>query len=91
MSIFENYNDPISVTIGDIKHELENNLEEQIYTAVINTGIKVDKEQLIKALAYDRQQYEAGYYDGYKKAIVDLRQVMYDSLGKLMDELLINT
>lgn len=91
MSIFENYNDPISVTIEDIKHGLENSLEEQIYTAVANVEINVDKEQLIKALAYDRQQYEKGYHDGYKKAITDMRQVMYDSLGKLTDELLINT
>lgn len=91
MNIFENYNDLISVTIEDIKHKLENNLEEQVYKAVTNVGINVDKKQLIKALAYDRQQYEAGYHDGYKKAITDLRQVMYDSLGKLTDELLINT
>lgn len=91
MNIYENYNDPISVTMEDIKHELENNLEVQIYTAVTNVGINVDKEQLIKALAYDRQQYEQGYHDGYKKAITELRQIMYDSLGKLMDKLLINT
>lgn len=91
MNTFENYNDLISVTIEDVKHALYNNLEEQIYTAVTNVGIRVDKEQLIKALVYDRQQYEQGYHDGYKKAITDMRQVMYDSLGKLTDELLINT
>ena len=28
------------------------------------TGVKVDKDELIKALQYDRSQYEKGYMDG---------------------------
>ena len=31
-------------------------------------GIKVDRDELIKALAYDRKQYEKGYVDGYRAA-----------------------
>ena len=41
-----------------IEHE-----ENQIVQAVQNCGISVDKEELMKALMYDRQQYDKGYAD----------------------------
>ena len=34
---------------------------------VLSYGIEVDKDELIKTLAYDREQYEKGYADGLKK------------------------
>ena len=38
--------------------------EEQTLQAIQKVGIKVDKDELVKALAYDRRQYEKGYADG---------------------------
>lgn len=38
--------------------------EEQTLQAIQKVGIKVDKDELVKALAYDRGQYEKGYADG---------------------------
>ena len=35
-----------------------------IYNAVTNMDVKVDKEELEKALAYDRDQYWKGFQDG---------------------------
>ena len=56
-----NYNDIIKV----IQTDLETKMENEIVTAVQKCGIYVDKEELIKALNYDRKSYEKGYSDGY--------------------------
>ena len=38
-------------------------IEDAIYKSVLNVGIDVDKEELLKALKYDREQYQKGYDD----------------------------
>lgn len=58
------YESPIDV----IHCEMQMQLEGEIFKAVQKVGVHVDKEELIKALAYDRNQYEKGYADGYDKA-----------------------
>ena len=40
--------------------------DEYIYESIIKCGVNVNKEELIKALQYDREQYEKGYKDGLK-------------------------
>ena len=40
--------------------------ENEIYNAIQKIGVTVDKEELIKALAYDREQYAKGFDDGYE-------------------------
>ena len=37
--------------------------------------VNVDKEELFKALAYDRNQYQKGYDAGYKKALEDVEKM----------------
>jgi hypothetical protein len=37
-----------------------------IFKAIQGVGVNVDKEELLKALKYDRQQYQKGYQDGIK-------------------------
>lgn len=39
-------------------------MDGQILKAVQNVGIDVDKSELLRALKYDRNQYEKGYEDG---------------------------
>lgn len=39
--------------------------DELIARAVVQLGIEVDRDELIKALLYDRRQYEKGFKDGY--------------------------
>ena len=58
------YKSPIEIIQSDIETKIENN----VYEAVQKVGINVNKEELIKALSYDRYQYEKGYND----AISDL-------------------
>lgn len=50
--------------------------EENIYKAVLEQAIIVDKDELIKALRYDRDQYEKGYYDGRNSVLQKLREMM---------------
>ena len=64
------YDDPMEKTIQKIQKETD----EFIYQTVINTGVKVDKDELVKALQYDRQQYEKGYADGYEAGKSDARE-----------------
>ena len=53
------YESPIDVIYGKIQLQLERN----VCKAVQQVDIKVDKEELIKALNYDRCQYEKGRND----------------------------
>ena len=59
------YESPIKIITGQIK----TNYEDAIYSAVQNVGINIDKGELLKALEYDRGQYEKGY----NNAIYDLK------------------
>ena len=37
-----------------------------MYNYLFKIGVNVDKEELEKALRYDRHQYSKGYKDGYE-------------------------
>lgn len=55
------YESPIKVLCGEMQTEIENDLLVKCSQAV---GYDIDKDELIKALKYDREQYEKGYSDG---------------------------
>lgn len=44
-------------------NEIKKQHDENIYQAVLKCGVSVDKDELIKALQYDRNQYDKGYQD----------------------------
>ena len=54
------YKSPIDVIYQDIERKFEN----YIVRAVQKCDINVDKDELVRALQYDREQYEKGYADG---------------------------
>lgn len=58
------YESPIYLYTKEIQHKLEGD----ILTVLHSHGISVDKDELIKALQYDRMQYDAGYADGLRYA-----------------------
>lgn len=62
------YRSPIEILMADIQHQIEQQKDEEIYKAVVSVGINVDKEELIRALAYDRHQYMKGHIDGVAEA-----------------------
>lgn len=83
------YESPINQILG----ELQMHLEGETLKAVQNVGIDVDKEELIKALQYDRGQYEKGYKDGYADAIVEfveritLPLLTEEDVSRIVDEM----
>ena len=66
------YESPINIIIS----KLCTNLESDCLQAVQRYGFDVDKEELARALCYDREQYEKGYMDGYNNAIDDAIKVI---------------
>lgn len=59
------YKAPIDIIYG----EMSTKIEGDILKAVQRYGINVDKEELIRALEYDRGQYKKGYRDGKADAV----------------------
>lgn len=55
------YQSPIELTIRESANKFQENA---IMKTVFNLGINVDKDELIKALNYDRDSYHRGYMDG---------------------------
>lgn len=53
------YQSPIEV----IQSQMRSQIEGEIYKAVMNVGVNVNKDELFKALQYDRNQYQKGYED----------------------------
>ena len=54
------YKSPIEVIADEMKFRYDN----EIIRAVQRYDIKIDKDELVRALEYDRHQYEKGYADG---------------------------
>lgn len=73
------YESPIRMIVS----EMETQMEKDTLTAIQRYGIDVDKEELIKALNYDRRQYEKGYAYGFeagrKQAKEDLINLIKNS------------
>lgn len=68
------YEAPIDIVVNQTQNLILEQQENMVFQAIQNTGVNVDKEELIKALKYDRAQYQIGYSDGYidgKKAMLD--------------------
>jgi DNA-directed RNA polymerase subunit RPC12/RpoP len=55
------------------EQQLQASLENEILTAVRKVHVEVDKEELLRALQYDRDQYDRGYEDGKRDSVVQAR------------------
>lgn len=60
------YKSPIELVIGQFRMEQEKRIEGEVFKAIQDYGINIDKDELIRALQYDRGQYDKGYEDGYR-------------------------
>lgn len=62
------YKSPIEIIQDRFRTEVEDN----IMKAILGYNIVIDKEELMRALNYDRAEYQcgydAGYTDGYESA-----------------------
>lgn len=78
----EGYQSPIQQYISDMSMKIEND----VCTAVQKVCTYVDKEELIKALRYDRQQYDKGYADGYSNGYEQGRKEALESIKEYVNK-----
>lgn len=71
------YKSPIDILYGDI----ETKVEGEVVKAIQGYKIDINKEELIKALNYDRNQYSKGYKDGVNDAIDKIRAKIENHCG----------
>ena len=57
------YKSPIEIKLDDIVSDAVEKADEYIVKYVQQIGVNVDKDELIKALKFDRGQYEKGWND----------------------------
>ena len=72
------YESPIELVVSQFQTEIIKQQENQVIKAVQSVGVNVDKAELLRALSYDRDQYEKGYADGYEAG----RLAMLDELKR---------
>ena len=66
------YKSPIEIAYG----QLQTQIDGDVFRAVQSYNINVDKDELLKALAYDRDQYDKGYRDAMA-TIVHCKDCVY--------------
>ena len=59
----------LNTAVCDAIRKIQAEREAYVFQVIENIGVIVDKEELIKALQYDRGQYDKGYKDGYLAGI----------------------
>ena len=81
--IVPEYECPINLIYDDVKTKMRQEQENFVLKSVVTAGVKVDKDELIKALRYDRNQYEEGFeagkFFGHNKAIDILAELAVKS------------
>lgn len=80
------YKSPVEVICGDVESKVKEQQENLIYEAVVATNVNVDKEELIRALNYDRDQFDEGYKDGYRIGKDAGRREVIETLRRFVDE-----
>ena len=59
------YKSPIEIIQGEITSKFEN----EVLRYIQSYNINIDRDELIKALSYDRDQYQKGYNDAMNKIV----------------------
>ena len=61
-----NYESPVELVVSQMYTTMREEHDRQIIQSIQQCGVNVDKDELIKALQYDRNQYDKGFQDGVK-------------------------
>lgn len=73
MNCMDGWISPVELIYEEAKNSFLKQTDEFIMAkceAVL--GVKVDKDELIKAMHYDREQYKKGFENGYKKRATEI-------------------
>ena len=73
------YESPVNIVYNQMQTEVDN----YIFKAMVNVGVDVNKEELIKAMQYDRGQYEKGYKDGYEDGQIEFGRKLVNAIGAI--------
>lgn len=66
--------------------QMNDKLEERLMCEVnYQVGYTVDKNELIKALQYDREQYDKGYKDGLRETFIEELEKIKEEIQGLID------
>ena len=80
------YESPIELIFSEFQDMIINQTEHQTLKAIQRIGVNVDKNELLKALAYDRGQYQKGFKDGMKIFIEEYRNQIKTYTGMFTDD-----
>ena len=78
----EGWDCPIKRIVDETQYNIIKESDKQILQAVWREGINVNQNELIRALEYDRHQYEKGYADGWAARQIDI-DIFDEILNKL--------
>lgn len=75
------YESPINIIYQDIEMQIVKQLEHTVVEAIRKCDVVVVKDELIKALNYDRNQYSKGYKDGANAVLAKVRAEISEEYG----------
>ena len=67
---------PLSIAVEEVRDSISGQIIESVLKATRSVNVTVDKEELLRALHYDRGQYDKGYADA-KAEIVHCEDCVY--------------
>ena len=76
------YKSPIEKIYGELQTQMVQEDEKLVMKAIREVGVNVDKDELIKALQYDRNQYTKGYEDGKNEVLDKIRAEIQAIIGE---------
>lgn len=68
------YQSPVELVINNMYTQIASKQEGDVYRVVQSYGVNVNKEEMLKALKYDRDQYDEGYRNGVKEFVEYLKR-----------------
>ena len=74
------YKSPIELIVSDCYNQMIEQQENQVYRAIQSAGVNVDKDELVKALMYDRNQYQQGYMDGAMRLAEKIKEYYKETM-----------
>lgn len=67
------YKSPIEMIYGELQTQMVQEAENVVMKSIREVGVNVNKDELIKALQYERNQYTKGYEDGKNEVLDKIR------------------
>lgn len=72
MEELNGYTPPASLNLSDFQDAIG----DAVVQSIIKIGIRVNREELLKALKYDRGQYKAGYDAGFADGFIETLHIV---------------